>query len=120
MFIEKVSSGIYALVTVKGKASDSLPGVLNCSDKDPKTYFRILHPWSFYPASASDLDVAMERLKTELPKQGWKTVAYGPDSSKNKNIGLTADNNKKKAGIHIVKMSTGCYKVLDGQEVERF
>jgi hypothetical protein len=105
---------------------------MDCSDKDTKTYFRIFHPWSFYPASASDLDVAMERLKTELPKNGWEIVAYGPDNSKNKNIRLTADNDKKKASVLIIKMAkdgppmlsldlvSGCYKVPDGEEVERF
>ncbi|MFI1365754.1 hypothetical protein [Streptomyces griseochromogenes] len=130
--MEKVSSSIYDLIGVKGKASDSQPGVMDCSDKDTKTYFRIFHPWSFYPASASDLDIAMERLKTELPKHGWKIVAYGPDTSKNKNINLVADNDKKKSSVKIIKMAkddppmlsltvvSGCYKVPDGQEVERF
>jgi hypothetical protein len=130
--LEKVSSGIYDLIGVKGKASDTQPGVMDCSGKDTKTYFRVFHPWSFYPASASDLAVAMERLKTELPKNGWKIVDYGPDTSKNKNITLTADNDKAKVGVHIVQMAkndppklsldlvSSCYKVPDGQEVERF
>lgn len=129
--MEKVSSGIYDLIGVKGKASDSRPGITDCSDKDTKTYFRTFHPWSFYPESASDLDVAMERLKTELPKHGWEIVSYGPDTSKNKNINLVADNNKK-SSVKIIKMSkndppklslhvvSGCYKVPDGEEVERF
>ncbi|WP_416960135.1 hypothetical protein [Streptomyces sp. Agncl-13] len=130
--MEKVSSGIYDLIGVKGKTSDSRPGVMDCSGKDTKTYFRIFHPWSFTPASASDIDEAMERLKTELPKHGWKIVEYGPDTSKNKNIKMTADNDKKKVGVNIVKRSkydppildltvvSGCYKVPDGEEVERF
>jgi hypothetical protein len=130
--MEKVSSGIYDLIGVKGKTSDSRPGVMDCSGKDTKTYFRIFHPWSFTPASAGDLDEAMERLKTELPKHGWKIVEYGPDTSKNKNIKMTADNDKKKVGVNIVKRSkydppildltvvSGCYKVPDGEEVERF
>ncbi|WOX11854.1 hypothetical protein [Streptomyces sp. N50] len=130
--MEKVSSGIYDLIGVKGKASNSRPGVKDCSGKDTKTYFTIFHPWSFYPTSASDLDEAMERLKKELPKHGWKIVEYGPDTSKNKNINLTADNDEKKVGVNIVQMSkndppklsltlvSGCYKVPDGEEVERF
>ncbi|MEU0678238.1 hypothetical protein ABZ330_36405 [Streptomyces sp. NPDC006172] len=128
----KVSSSIYDLIGVKGKASDSSPGVSDCSNKDAKTNFRIFHPWSFYPASASDLDVAMERLKKELPKHGWEIVTYGPDASKNKNINLIADKDGKKASVKIIKMSkndppklsltvvSGCYQVPDGEEVERF
>ncbi|MDX5563460.1 hypothetical protein PYK79_09310 [Streptomyces sp. ID05-04B] len=130
--MEKVSSGIYDLIGVRGKTSDTRPGVMDCSGKDAKTYFRVFHPWSFYPASASDLSVAMERLKTELPKKGWKIVSHGPDTSKNKNITLIADNDKLKVGVHIVQMAkndppklsldlvSGCYKVPDGEEVERF
>ncbi|QHC33581.1 hypothetical protein GR129_21055 [Streptomyces sp. HF10] len=128
----KLSSGIYDLIGVKGKTSDSHPFVAECPGKDTKTYFRIFHWWSFYPASAKDLDVAMERLRTELPRHGWKIVTYGPDTSRNRNVNLTADNDQRKAGVNIVQMAkndppklslhvvSGCYKVPDGQEVEHF
>ncbi|MEV0300164.1 hypothetical protein [Streptomyces prasinus] len=129
---EKVSSGIYDLIGVKGKASESYSTVMDCSGEDAEKYFRILHPWSFYPASVSDLDVAMERLKSELPKHGWEIVDYGPDTSKNKNIRMTADNDRKKVSVRVVKMTkndppklslnvvSGCYKIPEGQEIERF
>ncbi|MEU2063150.1 hypothetical protein [Streptomyces sp. NPDC013455] len=130
--MERVSSGIYDLIGVKGEASDTRPGVQTCPGKDRDTYFQIFHPWSFYPASAADLDSAMENLREGLPKHGWKIVEYGPDTSPNKNIVLIADNDEKKAGVHIAKMPkrerpklsltvvSGCYKVPDGQEVEHF
>ncbi|AKN70856.1 hypothetical protein QR97_14460 [Streptomyces sp. PBH53] len=130
--MEKVSSGIYDLIKVKGKASDNRPGVQQCPGKDRDKYFQIFHPWSFYPASAADLDVAMEHLKEGLPKHGWKIVEYGPDTSANKNVVLIADNDEKRAGVHITQMKkrnppklsltvvSGCYQVPDGQEVEHF
>lgn len=130
--VEKVSSDIYDLIGVKGKASDSQSGVLECSGKDRDKYFKIFHPWSFVPASASDLQKAMKNLKTELPKHGWKIVEYGPDTSKNRNINLTADNDEKKVGVNVVQMLkndppglsltvvSGCYKVPDGQKVQHF
>ncbi|MFH9071607.1 hypothetical protein [Streptomyces alboflavus] len=130
--MEKTSSGIYDLIGVKGKASENFPGVTECAGKDRKTHFRIYHPWSFHPTSASDLDEAMERLKRELPKHGWKIVEYGPDTSRNKNINLTADNDKKKVSVNIVKMAksdrpslsldlvSGCYRVPDGQKVDLY
>lgn len=130
--MEKVSSDIYDLIGVKGKASENSPGVTDCSGKDTKTHFRILHPWSFTPAAASDLDEAMERLKRELPERGWEIVEYGPNNSKNRSIEMTADNDKKKVGVKVIKMAksdppmlslnlvSGCYKVPDGQEVEHF
>ncbi|MHC3451788.1 MULTISPECIES: hypothetical protein [Streptomyces] len=130
--MEKVSSGIYDLIGVKGKASESYSTVMDCSGEDAEKYFRILHPWSFYPDSVSDLDVAMERLKSELSKHGWEIVDYGPDTSKNKNIRMTADNDRKKVSVRVIKMAkndppklslnvvSGCYEIPEGQEIERF
>ncbi|MEK8144917.1 hypothetical protein NKH18_35455 [Streptomyces sp. M10(2022)] len=74
----------------------------------------------------------MEQLKEELPKHGWKIVKYGPNTSKNKDLTLTADNDKKKVSVKVTHMAkfdpatlsldlvSGCYKVPDGEEVERF
>ncbi|MFE9354106.1 hypothetical protein ACFYPB_07840 [Streptomyces olivaceoviridis] len=130
--VVKASSGIHDLIEVEGKPSDGSPGVQGCAGKDRDTYFRIFHKWSFYPASAADLDVAMENLKEGLPKQGWKIVQYGPDTSANRNVVLIADNDGKRAGVHIAQMKkrnapklsltvvSGCYQVPDGQEVEHF
>ncbi|MFB0616756.1 hypothetical protein [Streptomyces sp. AGS-58] len=130
--LERVSSGIHDLIGVRGKTSDSRATVTECSGKDPDKYFRVLHPWSFSPASSDDLGVAMRRLKEALPKHGWKIVEYGPDTSKNKNLRLTAENDAKRAGVHIVQMAkdnppmlsvdvvSGCYQVPDGQKVEHF
>ncbi|WP_239570409.1 hypothetical protein [Streptomyces sp. G44] len=130
--MKRLSSEIYEIIQVKGKASENHPGVTGCSGKDTKTHFSILHPWSFTPASASDLDEAMAALKRELPKHGWEIVEYGPNTSKNKSLTLVADNDKEKASIRIVKMSksdhpmlslnvvSGCYKVPDGEEVDHF
>lgn len=130
--METVSSGIYDLIGVQGKASNSQSTVTNCSGKDRETHFRILHPWSFYPATTSNLHVAVEQLKEELPKHGWKISDYGPDTSKNKNLRMTADNDEKKASVRVIEMAkndppklsldvvSGCYKVPDGQEIERF
>ncbi|MBL1081338.1 hypothetical protein JK359_04985 [Streptomyces actinomycinicus] len=130
--MERVSSGIYDLIGVKGKASDSRPGVQECPGKDRDTHFQIFHQWSFYPTSATDLGTAMQHLKEDLPKHGWKIVRYGQDTSKNKNTVLIADNDAKKAGVHITQMEkrnppklslmvvSGCYQVPDGQEVEHF
>ncbi|MGV9353075.1 hypothetical protein [Streptomyces misionensis] len=129
---QALSSGIRGLIRVEGKASDSGPGVQECSGKDRDTYFRIFHKWSFYPASASDLDAAMQHLKDGMPEHGWKIVEYGPDTSRNKNLTLVADNDEQKAGVHITQMKkrnppklslmvvSGCYRVPEGQKVEHF
>ncbi|MFE9295962.1 hypothetical protein [Streptomyces niveus] len=129
---ERVSSELYDLIGIKGKASDTGPGVSECDDKDPEKYFTIFHPWTFTPASADQLEGVMERLKTELPKNGWKVVEYGRDNSKNKNLSLTADNDEKKYSVQIayfakdespnlnLMLVSGCYQVPDGEKVYRF
>ncbi|MFE9169033.1 hypothetical protein ACFYNZ_05805 [Streptomyces kebangsaanensis] len=129
---EKVSSELYDLIGVKGKASDTGPGVTECSGRDRETYFQIFHPWTLVPASADQLDGVMERLKEDLPKHGWEIVEYGPDTSKNKNVNLTADNKKRKFSVKIVHLAkenppsfsltvvSGCYKIPDGEKIERF
>lgn len=130
--VKRVSSEIYDLIGIKGKASNSGAGVSECSGKDPEKYFQVFHPWSFTPGSPEQLGDVMERLKEELPKHGWNIVEYGPDTSKNKNVKLTADNEKKKHSVkiwHYAKRDTpklslmvvsGCYQVPDGKKVDRF
>ncbi|MEV0775083.1 hypothetical protein ACIBLA_17730 [Streptomyces sp. NPDC050433] len=126
---EQVSSELYDLIGIKGKASEAGPGVSECGDKDPEKYFQIFHAWTFTPASADLLDGVMERLRAELPKHGWKVVKYGPDTSKNKNLSLTADNDEKKHSVKIghfakdespnlnLMVASGCYQVPDGEKV---
>ncbi|WP_236242274.1 hypothetical protein [Streptomyces sp. CC228A] len=130
--LEKASSEIYDLITVKGETSDSRAGVMDCAGKDREKYFRVFHPWSFYPSSADQLDQAMEQLKQDLPKHGWKIVQYGPDRSRNKNLTLTADNDERKSSVKITQdakndrpklslmLISGCYQIPADQEIERF
>ncbi|MCS0639447.1 hypothetical protein NX801_28205 [Streptomyces sp. LP05-1] len=128
---EKVSSELYDLIGVKGKSSQVGAGVSGCSGKDREKYFTVFHPWTLTPASPTDLDAVVERLKDELPQHGWKVVEYGRDTSKNKNLALTADNDAKKHSVQITALSTkpaklevmvvsGCYQIPDGEEIERF
>ncbi|OEJ96060.1 hypothetical protein [Streptomyces thermolilacinus] len=130
--LEKVSSDIYDLIAVKGEASDTQAGVMNCAGRDREKYFRVFHPWSFYPASPDQLDEAMQQLKQELPKNGWTIVRYGPDRSLSKNLTLTADNDERKSSVEITQdakndrpklslmLVSGCYEIPAGQEIERF
>ncbi|MET9956666.1 hypothetical protein ABZ135_34680 [Streptomyces sp. NPDC006339] len=129
---EKVSSELFDLIGLKGTTTKTRAGVSECSDKDPEKYFTVFHPWTFTPASPEQLDGVMERLKEEMPKHGWKIVAYGPDNSKNQNVTITADHDAKKYGVKIahfakdarpnlnVFLTSGCYQVPDGEKVERF
>ncbi|GAA2248972.1 hypothetical protein GCM10010232_40570 [Streptomyces amakusaensis] len=130
---KQISSELLDLIGIKGESSEPGPGVSECGDgKDREKYFTMYHPWSFVPASGDQLAEVMERLKAELPGRGWKIVEYGPDSSQNKNLNLTADNDERKFSVNIVHKAkgtpqnlsvtvvSGCYQVPDGQRVEHF
>ncbi|MFE9368215.1 hypothetical protein ACFYM2_00290 [Streptomyces sp. NPDC006711] len=132
--MERVSSELYDLIGLKGRASSTQPGVMECEGKDRDTYFTIFHPWNITPAkaTAAELDGVMERLKSELPKHGWKVVEYERDTSKNRNLSLTADNDEKKVSVNLASYTkdnppalglmvvSGCYRIPDGKKIERF
>ncbi|MFJ6994019.1 hypothetical protein [Streptomyces sp. NPDC003090] len=129
---EKVSSEIYDLIGLRGRASETRPGVMGCSEKDRAKYFRVFHPWTFTPAAGGDLRGVMERLKGDLTRHGWTVVRYGPDSSRDRNLTLTADHDEKKVSVEItynakedpadlsIFLVSGCYQTPDGEEVQRF
>ncbi|MEU6060615.1 hypothetical protein [Streptomyces sp. NPDC047097] len=129
---EKVSSELYDLIGLQGKATNTGPGVSECSDKDAEKYFTVFHPWTFTPKNPDELTGVMERLKEEMPKHGWMIVSYGPNTSKNRSVTLVADNDRKKYSVEITHwanedppklnlfVTSGCYQVPDGQKVERF
>ncbi|MQS39309.1 hypothetical protein FFZ77_28130 [Streptomyces katsurahamanus] len=130
---QRVSSDLLDLIKVKGKASEPGPRVSECGDgKDREKYFQMRHPWSLTPASGDELAGVMERLKGELPEHGWKIVHYERDSSRNKNLRLTADHDERKFSVSIVHLAknekpklsvtvvSGCYQVPEGQRVDRY
>lgn len=130
--VKKVSSQIYDFAGVPGKASKPGPGVRECQGKDKDTYFQAYHPWNFAPKNASDIDVAMTNLKEKLSTGGWVIKDSYRDTSANKNLNLVADNDVKKMSVWIVayskratpslgiEVTSGCYQIPDGQEIERF
>ncbi|OKH92078.1 hypothetical protein AB852_26890 [Streptomyces uncialis] len=129
----KVSSDLLDLIGVKGKVTEPGPRVGECGDgQDRETHFQMRHPWSLTPASGKQLDGVMERLRERLPEQGWKIVQYERDTSRNKNLNLTADHDERKFSVNVVHLArneppalsvtvvSGCYRVPDGEKVDRF
>ncbi|MGQ5635362.1 MULTISPECIES: hypothetical protein [unclassified Streptomyces] len=87
-----LSSQILDLIGVKtGKVTGGGAGVSLC-DEDPEHLYRMRHPWSIYAVAPDELEAGFRRLREGLPKNGWKIVAYGHDTSANKNLELTADS----------------------------
>ncbi|WP_301127345.1 hypothetical protein [Streptomyces cacaoi] len=131
---KKVSSGILDLIPVKGEVSEPGPGVVPCEGKDREKFFRLLHTWSVTPEAKdrSKLAGAMESLKESLPKHGWEVKSFARDSSRNRNLALVADHDKKKFSVNIVhyakddppkltvRVITGCYQVPEGEKVDHY
>ncbi|MFE0699358.1 hypothetical protein [Streptomyces sp. NPDC058872] len=134
---KKVSSEIYDLIGVQGSASKAGAGVQPCRGLDRERFYKVFHPWSLTASTDEELARAMERLKVELPRHGWKIVGYGPDSSPSENLELTADHDERKFGVHVsfwrkdsggdtnppmlrIDVVSGCYQVPEGQTVEHY
>lgn len=130
--VKDVSSEIYRLAGVPGKASEPGPGVKECEGKDPKKYFVVYHPWNLAPSKPEDVEVAMDNLKEKLNTGDWVTKDLYRDNSPAKALNLVADNDEKKVSAWIVKYSesatpslginvtSGCYQVPEGETIDHY
>ncbi|MEW1723199.1 hypothetical protein [Streptomyces sp. NPDC093109] len=131
---EKTSSQILDIIAVKGRVSEPGPGVTTCEGAAPGQLFTVYHPWSITGSSEEELGKAMFRLKDELPGAGWRIVQYGPNSSRDRTLELTADHAAKKFGLNVefwkqgegddgkprlvVNVVSACYEAPDGEDVD--
>ncbi|MFC0599712.1 hypothetical protein [Streptomyces palmae] len=90
---QKVSSGILDILSLKkGKVTEPGPGTLPCSGySGGEEVRRMHHPWSVYDVPVEDLYEAMDRLRSELPKNGWKIIKDEPDRSRAKTPQIVAN-----------------------------
>ncbi|MFQ6146236.1 hypothetical protein ACLMNJ_24700 [Streptomyces seoulensis] len=102
-----LSSQILDMIGIKdGKVTEGGAGVSLCDD-DPDHLYRMRHPWSIYEVAPDKLEAGFQRLREILPKNGWKVVAYGRDTSANKNLELTADSEKDPFSVNASLRITG-------------
>jgi hypothetical protein len=128
-----LSSQILDMIGIKeGKVTEGGAGVSLCDD-DPDHLYRMRHPWSIYEVASDKLEAGFQRLRDSLPKNGWKVVAYGRDTSANKNLELTADSEKEpfsvNASLHItgssgtqqpmiqVRVVSNCFRAPKGTDL---
>ncbi|WP_030896280.1 hypothetical protein [Streptomyces sp. NRRL F-5053] len=131
---KRVSSEILDLIPVKGEVSKPGPRVTPCGDKDTDKFFQLLHTWTLTPEAKDrpKLAAAMKSLKKSLPEHGWEIKSFARDSSRNRNLALVADHDKKKFSVNIVhfakddpakltvRVISGCYQVPEGDEVDHY
>ncbi|MEU8996982.1 hypothetical protein AB0C95_19580 [Streptomyces caniferus] len=89
---ENTSREIRDLIGLKAKVTE--PGSYDtpCSGHPGGNVHRAVHPWSVYDAPVDDMRKAMDRLRGDLPKHGWKIVKDGPDGSPSKAPQIVANH----------------------------
>jgi hypothetical protein len=91
--VEQASSRILEIMALKGKVTDTGAMTARCTDYDSDDeVYRARHPWSVYQVSVADMEKAMDRLRDELPKKGWKIVKDGVDDSPAKSPQIVAES----------------------------
>ncbi|MFE7932162.1 hypothetical protein ACFU6S_26235 [Streptomyces sp. NPDC057456] len=91
--VEQTSSRILEIMALKGKVTDTGAMTTRCTDYDSdQEVYRSRHPWSVYQVPVADMEKAMERLREELPKKGWKIVKDGADDSAAKSPQIVAQS----------------------------
>jgi hypothetical protein len=131
----EMSSRILDIISIEGKVSEVGPGVSRCQDngaRDLEGSFMIRHPWNISTSAEADLRLAMERLREQLPQEGWKITEYGPNNSEARTLTLIADHHGKRFGVNVefwnrqsaqeipklvVTVVSGCNAVPAGQSV---
>ncbi|MBB4794901.1 hypothetical protein [Streptomyces nodosus] len=130
-----ISSQILDLIGIKeGKVAGGGAGVSLC-DEDPDHLYLMRHPWSIYEVKPDTLEAGFQRLREKLPKNGWKVVAYGRDTSANKNLELTADSEKDPFSVNVslhvtgpsgtkepmiqVNVVSGCFRAPEGTDLNK-
>ncbi|HEX5567302.1 MAG TPA: hypothetical protein VFY14_10350 [Streptomyces sp.] len=89
---EEKSSEILDLTGLKGKVTEARANLVRCSDHPPEEeVYRARHPWSLYDVPAEELEKGMDRLRKQLPGNGWKIVKDGTDGSRARTPQLVAD-----------------------------
>ncbi|MFB7912595.1 hypothetical protein [Streptomyces sp. NPDC056061] len=100
--VEKTSSRILEILGVKGKVTDTGAMTSRCSDYDAdEDVYRARHPWSIYKAPFAEMQRGMDRLRVELPKDGWKIIRDGPDGSKAESPQIVAESRGSEFAVDI-------------------
>lgn len=80
--VERASSRILELIDIKASATEPGAMTMPCSEdyREEDPYYAY-HPWSLYKAPFAELQKGMNRLRAELPKNGWTITKDGKDGS---------------------------------------
>ncbi|GAA4902044.1 hypothetical protein GCM10023237_21710 [Streptomyces coeruleoprunus] len=99
---EKTSSRILDMLGVKGEVTQPGSMILACSGYESgEKVNRARHPWSLYKVPYADLEKAMDRLRAELPKNGWTIVKDGVTESQAKRPQVVAESEGREFAVDV-------------------
>ncbi|WP_157840032.1 hypothetical protein [Streptomyces megasporus] len=90
----EISSSALDMSGVKGKVSPAGPIVR--TDGQHKGNYYVHHAWSVGGVPPTEIKEGMERLRRELPKEGWSIEKYGRANSKARQMQLEAFHDGQK------------------------
>lgn len=100
--VEKASSRILEMLALGGNVTESGAMTARCADYDSDQHvYRARHPWSVYQVPFSDMQKAMDRLRVELPKNGWEILKDGLDSSVGKSPQIIAQSEGRTLSLDV-------------------
>ncbi|WP_237330280.1 hypothetical protein [Streptomyces sp. BA2] len=132
--VNEISSNLLDWMGIKGKTTEAGAGVNVCEAVDPglKEYYTIHHPWSIYDLHKGTFEEAMQNIREQLPKNGWKITKDGETNSRARNPEIVAVNAKSNHTISIewarersgnlkemigVDVDSRCYRAPEGTDI---
>ncbi|RKN08615.1 hypothetical protein D7319_14570 [Streptomyces radicis] len=122
-----LSSALLDTIAVQGRTSEPGPRVGLCEeDPERERLFKMGHTWSLSRASLADLEQGMDRLRQELPRQGWELVGDGIENNANRSPYLTFDNTDIEYSVNVslasdpepmlvVTVVSACFSTPEGE-----
>jgi len=97
----EVSSSILDATGIRGQVTEPGPGVSSCDDSERDRLYLMRHPWSIYGVPRETLDEGMDRLRRELPKQGWEILEDGEADNPNRTPIILFENRDLEYAAHV-------------------
>ncbi len=106
--VERTSSQVHDMLALKGKTTEAGAMVMPCGGYDADDHvYRARHPWSLYGVPFADMEKAVDRLRAELPKNGWTIVKDGVDGSRARSPQIIAESSGREFAIDVRLQKAG-------------
>ncbi|MEU1787750.1 hypothetical protein ABZ553_18065 [Streptomyces sparsogenes] len=93
----KLSSDVFDMVRLQGKVSPGGPATL--SSREGERRYSVLHVWSISRLPDRELTRGFDRLREELPKDGWRITRIGHANSTDRQLEMEAVHKKDKYSL---------------------